>query len=463
MRRNIFTKRLISLFVSLAVFSLLSAGTQPTPTPIISIPASPETLSPTPAPTETAAVPNPQVIHSTASDLIPVQTFDDSSSPFCQSLVDLTKSGGLTFSCSDGKFTFLIAPGAKDNYKYLQITEPIQPSNAFTIEADLVSRPVPGKPDQNNYGLILGIDSTHTYTLRFKGQYYRFERNLLMNNPNGKDGEIHISKSWNWNYSPAFKPAGNTNHIQLTCGGGYCVLNVNQNLIARFNLDQEINASSIALFAEVGYYKPFGRVEVDNLHVYLSQDNPATQNAFAFSDPLVSDKGAFPKTGLSGAYNKYQVDGFHFSSVIPFGYHGVKTDIALGDVSISASVVMKADNINSSMYAGLVCRSSVEGMYFAVIRESGYFSIFRDTPTRPFTLLAEARSKEILTGGAANQLRLDCVGSTITFYINDKKVTSLQDEQFKLIFGRSGFFTKAGKNPDEAAITFSNLEIKEVR
>jgi len=461
MKRNIFLKKQIPLFFIIACFVLFSTCSQPTPT--ISIPASPETLSPTPAPTETAAVPTPQIIQSTASDLIPVQTFDDSSSPFCQSLVDLTKTGGLTFSCSDGKFTFSTAPEAKDTYKYLRVSVPIQPTTTFTVEADLISRAAPGKSDQNNYGLILGIDGTHTYSLRFRGQYYRFDKNLLRNNSSGNDGEIHINKSWNWNYSPSFKPAGNSNHIQLTCSGETCVLNVNQNTIARFNLDQEINSSSIALFAEVGYDKPFGTVEVDNLHVYLPQDETIVQNPFAFSDKLISENGTFPKTGLSGAYNKYQADGFHFSSVVPFGYYGVKTDPALGDVSISASVVLKADNINSSMYAGLVCRSSVEGMVIAVIRENGYFSIFRDTPTRPFSLLAQARSKEILTGGAANQLRLDCVGSTITFYINGKKVASLQNAKFKLVFGRNGFFTKDGKNPDEAAITFSNLEIKEVR
>jgi len=463
MRRDLFAKRLISLFLLFAIFSWLSACSQPTPTPTISIPTSPATLSPTPAPTETPEVSTPQAIQSTADDLMPIQTFDDSSSPFCQSPVDLTKTGGLTYACTNGKFTFSTAPGAKENDKYLRITEPIQPATAFTVEADLVSRGVQGNPDQNNYGFILGIDTTHTYTLRFKGQYYRFEKNLLKKNYLMADAEIYVNKNWNWNYSPSFKPAGNTNHIQLICGGGFCILNINQSLAARFNLDQEINISSLALFAEVGYYKPFGSVEVDNLHIYLPPDNTAIQSAYTFSDALLSDKGTFPKTGLSGAYNRYQADGFHFSAVISFGYYGVKTDPALGNVSISASVVLKPDNINSSMYAGLVCRSSVEGMYFAIIRENGYFSIFRDNPTRGLFMLTQAKSREILTGGAANQLRLDCVGSTITFYINSKKVASLQDDTFKLVFGRSGFFTKAGKNPDVSAITFSNLEIKEVR
>jgi hypothetical protein len=463
MGRNIFTRRLITLSSLLVVLGLWSACAQPTPIPALSIPAAPATPSPTPAPTAASLVPTPRVIQATASDLIPAQTFEDASSPFCQSPVDLVKTGGLTYTCSNGKFTFSTAPEARDNYKYLQVSVPIQPAAAFTIEADLVSHGTAGKPDLNNYGIILGIDSSHNYSLRFKGQYYRFEKKLLMKNFMRADEDIHINKNWNWNYSPSFLPAGNRNHIQLTCSGGSCALNLNQALAARFNLDQEINLSSIGLFAEVGFFKPFGSVDVDNLHIYSPQDAASIQNAFVFSDPLVSDRGTFPKTGLSGAYNKYQADGFHFSSVISFGYYGVKADPALGDVSISASVVLKPDNINSSMYAGLVCRSSLDGMYFAAIRENGYFSVFRDAPTRPFSLLAEAKSAEILTGGQANQLRLDCVGSTLTFYINGKKVANLQDETFNLVFGRSGFFTKAGKNPAESAITFSNLEIKEVR
>ncbi len=450
-----------NLIVLLAAFLLFSAFVQPTPT--IGVSTTPKTLSPTSAPTKIELAPTPQGNPLVENDLIPIQTFDDPSSPFCQSPVDLIKTNGLTHTCSNGKFSFLTSPKAKDHYKYILVTQPIQPSAFFSIEADLVSQPVTGKPDQNNYGLVLGIDSTHTYTLRFKGQQYRFEQNLLTRITKAAEDEIHIVKSWNWNYSPFLKSVGKSNHIQLTCGERNCDLNINQSLAARFNLNEEIKLSSISLFAEIEYYKPFGSVDIDNLHAYIPQDKTALQNGFVLSDPLVSDLGNFPKTGLSGAFNKYLADGFHFSSVVPFGYIGVKTEPALGDVSISASVVLKPDNIKSSMYAGLICRSSMEGMYFAAIRESGVFSVFRDSPNLPLTLLAQTKSKAILTGGAINQLRLDCVGSTISFYINGKQVANLQDDTYKLVFGRSGFFTKAGKNPEEENIAYSNLEIKEVR
>jgi hypothetical protein len=443
---------------------LLVIACKPSASPQASaVPSSAATLAPSPTATTLPPSPTPKPTPASIGELIPKQTFEDGSSPFCQSKADLTRTGGLTFSCADGQFAFFTQPEAKDTYKFVQVSLPIQPTETFTLEADLFSQGAPGKADQNNYGFIFGVDETHTYSLRVKGQYYRFEKNLLMKDYLKPEGEIFLNKNWNWNYSSAFKPTGNQNHLQMTCAGGSCDLTINQQLAARFNLDQTLRISSLSLFAEVGYYKPFGRVSVDNLHLYAPADPVSPEKVFVFNDPLQSDQGTFSKTGMSGAYNRFQPDGFHFSPIVAFGYYGVKSDPALGDVSVSASVRLKADSPQTSMYAGLVCRSSLDGMYFAAIRESGYFSVFRDSPTRPFSLLAEARATSIKTGGEVNQLRLDCIGSNISFYVNGIKVASLQDNTFNLIFGRSGFFTKAGKNPDGDAIVFSNLEVKEVR
>ena len=395
--------------------------------------------------------------------LIPLQTFDSANaSMFCQSSVDLSKSNGLTYSCSEGKFSFLTAEGASDSDKFLEVAALIQSTNTFIIEVDLTSKQG-GKSDQNQYGFVLGIDPAHSYTLRFKGLYYRLEQNLVLFNQDFPQGENHITKRWNWNYSPTFLASGQTNHIKFACERGNCSLYTNDNLAANFKIDDQAHFSSIALFAQTDYYVPFGSVDVDNFQVYSPSESESTVEKFYIKDNLLSDKGIIQQSGLSGAYHLYQPDGYHFSSVIPFGIYAVKIGPVLEDSSISATIILNNDNPQSSMYGGLACRSSVEGMYLAVIRENGFFSVFRDTPNRPFTLLAEAKSANILTGGAPNQLRLDCVGTTIAFYINGQQVSKLNDSQFNVVSGRSGFFTKAGKTPDPDRIVFSYLEINEVR
>jgi len=450
-------KKILISIVALTAFSLPSESVLTNGlTALTAVP-------PSPGATLSAPTPITVPVQTSSPDLIPLQTFDDASSAYCKFPVDVEKTGGLTYECTKGQFNFITTPNAGVVYKYVQSRQSFPLTESFTLEADLSSQVIPSKTDQNNYGFIFGVDEKHTYSLRFKGQYYRFEKNLLEKNYLSPNEEIHVSRNWNWNYSSALKPAGNQNHIQLTCFQETCDLILNQQLAARFNLGETLSTSSLALFAEVGYQKPFGKVSVDNLHLYIPTEPVPSETPFTRTDPLTSDRGTFSTAGLSGAYNRFTPDGFYFSPVVSFGYYGVKSEPALGDVSVRATVRLKADSPASSMYAGLVCRSSLDGMYFAVIRESGYFSVFRDSPTRPFTLLAEARSKAILPGGAANQLHLDCSGSNIRFYINGTLVASLQDSIFNLKFGRSGLFTKGGKNPSPDAILFSDFEVKELR
>ena len=451
------------LFCLCIIFGLIACTSPNAPVSAGTASSLPALPSPSPISIESTPAANPTPVKASAGDLIPLQTFEDGSSPFCQANVDLAKTGGLTFACDNGKFSFLTAPKAKDNSKYIQTSHSFTTTDRFTLDAELVSESAAGKSDQNNYGFILGVDEKITYTLRFKGQYYRFEKNLVRRDYQNPDGKIFVSKNWNWNYSAAMKLTRNPNQIQLNCADQTCNLIINEQLAARFNLDEPITLTYLGLFAETGYYQPFGKVSLDNLHLYLPADTAVIQEPFIKTDSLTSDRGAFSKTGLSGAFSRFEADGFHFSPVVAYGYYGVKSEPALGDVSVSATVRLNPDNPASSLYGGLVCRSSLDGMYFAIIRESGYFSVFRDSPTRPLSLLAQAKSNAIRTGGAANRLRLDCIGNNISFYVNNTKVASLQDSTFNLIFGRAGFFTKAGKNPDINAIIFSDFEIKEIR
>ena len=463
MNRSSKIPRFILYYSLFCLLLPLGACSVPTPVTIDATSTTTASFSTTPA---GLAIEPAQTISPTlepVNTLIPLQTFGDANtSMFCQTSVDLTKTNGLTYSCSEGKFSFLTAEGASDSDKFLEVAAPIQSTNTFIIEVDLTSIQG-GKSDQNQYGFILGIDPAHSYTLRFKGLYYRLEQNMILFNQDFPQGENHITKRWNWNYSPTFLASGQTNHVKFACERGNCSLYTNDNLAAKFKIDDQAHFSSIALFAQTDYYVPFGSVAVDNFQVYSPSQSESTGEKFNIKDDLLSDKGSIQQSGLSGAYHLYKPDGYHFSSVIPFGIYGVKIGPVLEDSSISITVILNNDNPQSSMYSGLACRSSVEGMYLAVIRENGFFSVFRDTPNRPFTLLAEAKSDNILTDGAPNQLRLDCVGTSIAFYINGQQVSKLNDSQFNVVSGRSGFFTKAGKTPDPDRIIFSYLEINEVR
>jgi hypothetical protein len=54
-----------------------------------------------------------------------------------------------------------------------------------------------------------------------------------------------------------------------------------------------------------------------------------------------------------------------------------------------------------------------------------------------------------------------CSGNTLSFSINDQMVKSLTDKNVDLTYGRAGIYTKSGGDPNEDAIVFSNLVIKQ--
>jgi hypothetical protein len=79
--------------------------------------------------------------------------------------------------------------------------------------------------------------------------------------------------------------------------------------------------------------------------------------------------------------------------------------------------------------AGIVCRVTGEQFYFFVITSDGFFAIGRTNGTQS-TLLGQtemAQSANIKTGLAINHLRADCVGRTLSFYVNGFLVAQTND------------------------------------
>jgi hypothetical protein len=149
---------------------------------------------------------------------------------------------------------------------------------------------------------------------------------------------------------------------------------------------------------------------------------------------------------------------------VPFNFYSAATGPSLADISVEVTITMQIDpGVSGSQFAGVACRASQEGAYLAVIKVDGTYTLFRDTPKRPLAVLARKESDAILPGRESNRLRLDCRGDQIDFFINDTQVASVQDSRYNVSFGRAGLYTKAGSDPNENAIVFSDLLITELR
>jgi hypothetical protein len=435
--------------ITIIFIILLSACTAQTPaaingvTPSVSeTPKSAGAALPTPIPTATQPV-----------SLLPAQVFA-AGSPFCK---ESLQGSQLQSACDQDMLTVKESADRRKVDTILMWTYPLQVSE-FNLEVDVTSvASADAKTDQNSFGFYFTDSGGFYRIVRIQGQYFYFE--------SGQAADLSkAEEKLNSSYSPFIKPAGQKNHFQFTCTSSACDLYANGDFIGRSTKGITNGTQTIGILAASSWDELFGQVDFANLIVTEPERENLAANLYVFQDNLKEDNGTFAKTGLSGAFNSYDEDGFHFSPVIPYGYYAAKTGPSLENTAVNVTVKMNIDPERpATQYAGLVCRSSQDGMYMAVIRADGTYSIYRDTPKQKFSLLAERTSKAIQAGLNENRLRLECKEKNIAFFINDQLVESLTDARHNLSFGRAGIYTKAGGEPDADAIVFSDFSIEEMQ
>lgn len=97
-----------------------------------------------------------------------------------------------------------------------------------------------------------------------------------------------------------------------------------------------------------------------------------------------------------------------------------------GDVRIEVDTLKLAGPDENRM--GIMCRYQNGNYYFFIISNDGYYAIgkFIDGQT---TLLGqtEMQPNGLIQPNMINHLRADCIGSTLSFFINNTQITSVQD------------------------------------
>lgn len=118
---------------------------------------------------------------------------------------------------------------------------------------------------------------------------------------------------------------------------------------------------------------------------------------------------------------------------------------------------MVADNRgNNDNNISLFCRySETEGWYEFNVYNSGLYDILygkwdSNKTTASYATIADGGSTKIKQGKAVNKYTVVCKGNTLTLYLNDNKVKTIDDNQFVLRKGNVGF----------GVSSFTNLPVK---
>jgi hypothetical protein len=82
---------------------------------------------------------------------------------------------------------------------------------------------------------------------------------------------------------------------------------------------------------------------------------------------------------------------------------------------------------------GIICRyNDVDKFYYGIISSDGYYSIMKMTSGNGIILGRDSmhESDKIRQGAATNRIRFDCVGSTLTLYVNGFQIDQQTDTDF---------------------------------
>lgn len=126
-----------------------------------------------------------------------------------------------------------------------------------------------------------------------------------------------------------------------------------------------------------------------------------------------------------------------------------------GDVRIEADVLKLAGPDENRM--GVMCRYQGGNYYFFIISNDGYYAVGKFINGQT-TLLgqSEMQPSALIEPNMISHLRADCVGNTLTFYLNFNQVATVQDADLPAgdIGVVAGTFSQPG-----ADVSFDNFVV----
>ena len=115
------------------------------------------------------------------------------------------------------------------------------------------------------------------------------------------------------------------------------------------------------------------------------------------------------------------------------------------DVRVEADVIRL--NGPDENRVGLICRYQAGDYYFFIISNDGFYAIGKFIGGNTILLgQSEMQSSEFILTNSINHLRADCIGNTLTFFVNFNQVASVQDTDFPSgdVGLLAGSFSEAG-------------------
>lgn len=105
--------------------------------------------------------------------------------------------------------------------------------------------------------------------------------------------------------------------------------------------------------------------------------------------------------------------------------------LSFTDVRVEVDATLAAGPEDNDF--GIICRYvDIENFYFSYVTSDGYFSVGKlvDGNQELISGTSMTETDKVNSGSQVNHIRFDCVGSTLTLYVNGEQLGSYEDSEF---------------------------------
>lgn len=176
-----------------------------------------------------------------------------------------------------------------------------------------------------------------------------------------------------------------------------------------------------------------------------------------FQDDFSNPSTGWDRVRTQDQVSDYESGVYQFVVTRPNWYYWARPRLSFDDLRLEVNAT-KVSEADLSAY-GLICRyQDPANFYFFTITSDGFYGVskFRAGGELLVEMQSMRASPAIRQGAASNHLRADCVGESLSFYVNGQLLASVQDADFAR--GDVGLIVNTLSGP-AGEIHFDNLSV----
>lgn len=171
-------------------------------------------------------------------------------------------------------------------------------------------------------------------------------------------------------------------------------------------------------------------INTDDSSDNSSDDTSAVDTGVLFSDDFSSSNSGWDRASGDEGYTDYDNDAYVISVDVANYDLWANPGEYFTDVSVEVDATLVSGTEDNDI--GVICRyQDVSNFYFAVIASDGYYGIGKVADGSQDYITDGLPSTDLINlGYDTNHIRFDCIGDSLSLYINGNLAESVSDSDF---------------------------------